>query len=194
MKIHFIRVAFLIVMAFPVSSFAQEEMESLDEIRSETALEHVGDVAQFAPAALSVFAILIHNDKEGAWQFVKSVGANLAATYIIKYAINKKRPNGAPDGHAFPSGHTSAAFQGASFVQKRYGWEYGIPAYVVAGFVGYSRVEGLNDRHDWYDVIAGAVVGIGSSYLFTTPYLQDHYKLTFNSGNGDFLIGINYKF
>lgn len=181
-------------MLLPMASFAQEEMESPAEIRTETTLEQVGDVAQFVPAAVSIVAIFIHGDKKGGWQFAKSFGTNLAATYLIKYAINKKRPDGATDGHAFPSGHTSVAFQGASFLQKRYGWKYGIPAYVVAGFVGYSRVEGLNDRHDWYDVISGAVVGIGSSYLFTTPYQKDHYKLTFSSGNGNYLLGLNYKF
>ena len=191
----FIRIIVLFsTMVFPMIGFAQEENESPAEIKAETTLEQVGDVAQFVPAALSVIVIIAHRDTEGFWQFTKSMAVNLGATYILKYAINKRRPDGATDGHAFPSGHTSAAFQGASFVQKRYGWEYGIPAYVVAGFVGYSRVEGLHDRHDWYDVISGAVVGIASSYLFTTPYQNDHYKLTFSSGNGDYLIGINYKF
>ena len=53
-------------------------------------------------------------------------------------------------------------------MRKRYGWEYGIPAYVAATFVAYSRVE--SDQHYTRDVIAGAVIGIVSSYLFTDSY------------------------
>ncbi len=93
---------------------------------------------------------------------------------------------------AFPSGHTSTAFQSASFIQKRYGWEYGIPAYALAGFTGYSRLNA--QKHDGWDVLAGAVVGIGSTYLFTTPYQREHFELSFKSGDGDYLIGIIYKY
>ena len=82
-------------------------------------------------------------------------------------AIDKERPNNG-NNDSFPSGHTSTAFQGAAFIQKRYGWKYGAPAYVAASFVGYSRVEA--DKHHLEDVIAGAAIGILSSYYFTTPY------------------------
>jgi membrane-associated phospholipid phosphatase len=84
----------------------------------------------------------------------------------MKYTIDAERPNGGD--HSFPSGHTSTSFASAEFIRGRYGWSYGIPAYVVASFVGYSRVE--SKQHHTRDVIAGAVIGIGSSYLFTTPY------------------------
>jgi hypothetical protein len=65
---------------------------------------------------------------------------------------------------------------------------------LVAGFVGYSRLEGVNDRHDGWDILAGAAVGIGSTYLFTTPYLEEHFELSFDSGNGSYAMGIVYKF
>jgi membrane-associated phospholipid phosphatase len=53
-------------------------------------------------------------------------------------------------------------------MRKRYGWEYGIPAYAAATFVAFSRVEAKD--HYTHDVIAGAFIGIASSYLFTRPY------------------------
>lgn len=175
-------------------SICAQKFDSPSEIRWETNIEHVGDYAQFAPTALSLITVLAKNDKQGFWQLGKSAGTNLAATWLLKYAINKPRPDGRTDGHAFPSGHTSFAFQGASFLQQRYGWKYGVPAYLVAGFVGYSRLEGINDRHDGWDVLAGAAVGIGSTYLFTTPYERDHFELSFKSGDGDYLVGLNYRF
>jgi membrane-associated phospholipid phosphatase len=53
-------------------------------------------------------------------------------------------------------------------MRKRYGWEYGVPAYALASFVAYSRVE--SRQHYAHDVIAGAALGIISSYIFTRPY------------------------
>lgn len=162
--------------------------------KREKTIQDIGDIAQFAPAAAALSTIFIFKDKKGAWQFTKAFATNLAATYILKYTIDKPRPEGATDGQSFPSGHTAVAFQGASFMQRRYGWQYGIPAYAVAGFVAYTRLEGYNDRHDAWDVLGGIIVGVGSTYIFTTPYQQEHLELTFNSGNNTYMLGLKYKF
>jgi len=53
-------------------------------------------------------------------------------------------------------------------MRKRYGWEYGAPAYAAASFVAYSRVEAR--QHHPADVAAGAVIGIISSCIFTKHY------------------------
>lgn len=164
------------------------------EDRHEKALEDVGDIVQIVlPAAAGISTIYL-NDEAGFWQFAKSFGSAVAITYALKYTINKPRPEQATDGHAFPSGHTAVAFSGASFIQRRYGWAYGAPAYGLAAFVAYSRLEGQNDRHDVWDVLGGAAVGIGTTYLFTTPYQRDHYELTFYGGKDMYLVGIRYRF
>lgn len=181
-------------MLFFVQPILAQVDETPKEIKWESSMERFGDYAQFAPTAISLITILAKKDEKGFWQLTKSIGANLTATWVLKYAINKPRPEGRTDGHAFPSGHTSFVFQGASFLQKRYGWKYGVPAYAVAGIVAYSRIEGYNDRHDGWDVLAGAIVGIGSTYLFTTPYQQEHMELSFNSSDGGYALGLKYKF
>ncbi len=183
---------FLLFLLMPFFFFGQTPLTK--EMRYKQTIQDIGDVAQFAPAAVSLATIIIFKDKKGGWQFLKSFSTNILTTYALKYAINKPRPEGRTDGHAFPSGHTSLAFQGASFLQRRYGWSYGIPAYVVAGFVAYSRLDGIHKRHDGWDVIGGIIVGVGSTYLFTTPYQKEHLNLSFSGNNGDYLIGINYKF
>ena len=187
-------IPFIVMITVLQSVKAQDFDESPQEIRMERALEHAGDIGQFIPAAASATLMLIHKDDKGFWQFMKGMSANLALTYGLKYAIDKPRPDGATDGKAFPSGHTSFAFQGASFLQRRYGWEYGIPAYAIAGFVAYSRIEGLNARHDVIDVLGGALVGIGSTYLFTTPYQKEHFELSFSSTNQEYMVGLTFKF
>jgi membrane-associated phospholipid phosphatase len=107
-----------------------------------------------------------YRDTVGTIQFAESAGLTLGVTYILKYTVNETRPNGGSQ--SFPSAHTSISFSAAEFLRKRYGWEYGIPAYALASFVAYSRVE-ANEHHP-HDVIAGAAIGIGSSFLFTRPY------------------------
>lgn len=107
------------------------------------------------------------HDKDGRIQFYKSFFTNLGVTYALKAMISEERPNGADD-DSFPSGHTSVAFQGAAFIQKRYGLKWAVPAYVGAVYVGWRRVE--TDNHYTKDVVAGAVIGIASSFIFTRPY------------------------
>ena len=92
-------------------------------------------------------------------------------TYALKYLIKKERPDGS-DKHSFPSMHTSVSFTGAAFIQRRYGWKWGIPAYAIASYVGWSRT--YAKKHDWWDVVAGAALGAGSAYIFTRPFATKH--------------------
>lgn len=153
-------------------------------------IQKVGDVFLYAIPAASFGTTLILKDKKASWQFTKAFLTNVAVTFALKEALNKPRPNNNGD-NAFPSGHTSITFQGASFIHRRYGFKYSIPVYLAAGFTAFSRIDA--QKHDGWDILAGAVVGIGSTYLFTTPYQQQHMELTMSSGNGEYLLGFVYK-
>ena len=119
-----------------------------------------------------------YRDTEGTVQFAESLGMTLGTTYILKYSVDERRPNGGSQ--SFPSGHSSVSFFAAEFMRKRYGWEYGIPAYALASFVAYSRVEA--QAHYPHDVIAGAAIGIISSYIFTRPYKGWHVQADAGGG------------
>lgn len=181
----FFFIIFALFLFYPATGQAQFFESNNEDI------ERSGDVILLALPASAALSTLVLKDKEGFWQFTKSFAANVAITGVLKYAVNKRRPfHGG--GQAFPSGHTSITFQAASFVHKRYGFKYSIPAYVLAGWTGYSRINAT--RHDGWDVLAGAVVGIGSSFLFTTPYQQENMQLTFSSAEDQYLLGFVYKF
>lgn len=131
--------------------------------------EDVGDVLQLVIPAAAYATTYVLGDEQGRSQFYKSFLTNEAVTYALKYTVNRDRPDGNGN-HSFPSGHTSAAFQGAAFIHYRYGLKYALPAYAGASFVGWSRVEGEADKHYWSDVAAGAVIGTLSSWYFTDTW------------------------
>jgi len=126
-------------------------------------IEKTGDVLQILIPVSAYTTTLYLNDKQGQIQFYKSFATNLIITYSLKNIVSKKRPNGGIN--SYPSGHTSAAFQGAAFIHARYGFLYSVPAYLGATYVGYSRVE--SKSHFNNDVLAGATIGILSSFYFT---------------------------
>ena len=114
-------------------------------------------------AALGVPAV--EGDWQGDEQAAVSMGSAFAVTAGLKFAIPETRPDGS-DRHSFPSGHTSVSFAAAATLEKRYGWQVGIPAHLVAAFVGVARVKA--DKHFVRDVLAGGLIGEASGWLLTS--------------------------
>jgi membrane-associated phospholipid phosphatase len=126
--------------------------------------ETAGDVIGIALPATAFALTFTHDDTQGRHQFYKSFGSTVAATWLLKHTVHKERPDGSND-ESFPSGHAAAAFEAASFIPRRYGvpaW----PGYLFATYCGWTRVEAK--KHFTSDVLAGAALGIGSSFLFVT--------------------------
>lgn len=129
--------------------------------------ETAGDVLRWLMPVAAWSSTVYLGDAEGRVQFYSSFFANLSATRALKVMVSKPRPNG-EDRESFPSSHTSMAFQGAAFIHRRYGWKYSVPAYLGSAFVAWSRVDA--DYHDTADVVAGAIIGVASSFLIVRPY------------------------
>jgi len=156
------------------------------------AIEISGDILQLAipGAAFTSTLIWAEEDYKGTWEVVKAGVVSTIATYGIKYIVNKERPNGEP--HAFPSGHTSRAFTGAAFIQRKFGWKYGAPAYLLAGYTGWTRVHSGN--HDYWDILGGAAVGIISAYIFAKPYKESDVRIGFFSQKNQHTLSFSYTF
>ena len=183
----------LIIPSFSYLGYSQGPEEE-NHKQWEYVLEGTGDVLQIAlPVAAGITTVVL-NDWKGTKQFAFSYATSLAITYSLKKIVRKRRPEGRYLYDAFPSGHSTSAFSGASFIQRRYGWKYGKWAYVLASIVGVSRVEGSVGWHDFWDVIAGASIGIGSTYLFTTPYENQKIEVGFYSKNNNYLLSFSYRF
>ena len=71
---------------------------------------------------------------------------------------------GNADDYSMPSGHTATAFSLATSLSLQYPkWYIIIPSYLWASAVGYSRMH--LGAHYLTDVIVGAIVGAGISYI-----------------------------
>lgn len=110
------------------------------------------------------------------WQrFIINTGASVVVAYGAKSAlkgmIKEERPDHS-DNKSFPSGHAAMAFAAARSIDKEFRKEniwIPIAGYAAATAVGIERI--ASERHHWYDVVAGAAVGIGSAEL--TWWLSD---------------------
>jgi membrane-associated phospholipid phosphatase len=132
------------------------------------ALETSGDLLQILLPATAYGMTWLKEDPVGRHSFLTGFATTLGITYGLKLSIHKKRPKGGE--MAFPSGHTAAAFGGAAFIARRYGWRLGLPAYIGALLVGHSRIAA--EKHDPEDVFAGALVGILPAVAFTPEPLN----------------------
>lgn len=132
------------------------------------------DVIAIALPAATLTGILVTRDWTGLKQGALTAVTTLGVTELLKFSIHKRRPDYS-DNRSFPSGHTAITFADAAFLQRRYGWKIGAPAYALAAYVGWGRT--FAKKHDWWDVLAGVVIGAGSAYIYTRP-LPDKSTLT----------------
>ncbi|MGB5378098.1 phosphatase PAP2 family protein [Muriicola sp.] len=161
--------------------------------RWEYVLEDTGDVLQIALPLSAGLATIFQKDYKGTKQMAFSYASTMAITYALKYTTKRQRPEGRNTYDSFPSGHTSSAFSGASFIQRRYGWKYGKYAYILAALVGVSRMEGPDGYHDIWDVLGGAAVGIGSTYIFTKPYKYQKIEVGFSARKDMKLLSVRWN-
>jgi len=140
-----------------------------------SANDDVANALKFGMPAAAVSIAYAKGDDEGLRQFAWAFGGSVGATYALKSLVDKERPDGT-DNDSFPSGHATSAFASAAFLDRRYGHRYGIPAYALATWVAYSRVD--NDHHYLEDVAAGAAIALIANRLLTTKYDHDTMQIS----------------
>lgn len=108
-------------------------------------------------------------------RFIVNTGASVIVAFgvktVLKKAIKEDRPDHS-DNKSFPSGHAAMAFAAARSIDKEFRKDciwIPIAGYAAATAIGVERI--ASKRHHWYDVVAGAGVGIGAAEL--TWWLSD---------------------
>jgi len=135
--------------------------------------ENAGKAVAIAIPLVAGGVALAHDwDWIGVKELAVDTTLTVGTALILKQIVKEKRPDGS-DYQSFPSDTAALAFAPAAFLWDRYGWQYGAPAYLAAGYVGYERVH--SKQHHWYDVAASAVIGWGYSRLITTRYTHKRF-------------------
>ncbi|MCE3229344.1 MAG: hypothetical protein K0S32_3895 [Bacteroidetes bacterium] len=120
----------------------------------------------------------IHKDEammRNGYKSAIAITFAVATSTGLKYLVNRKRPFAQYPGEitqrdshvgpfSFPSGHTTSAFASATALSLSYKkWYVTVPAYIYAGFVGYSRMRlGV---HYPTDLLGGIIIGVGAGFL-----------------------------
>ena len=133
----------------------------------EKSIETLGTgVAIALPLVAGGIAFYKH-DKVGIAQLLVESALTVGTVYGLKNIVREQRPDGS-DFKSFPSETTALAASGSSFLWRRYGWEYGLPALAATEFVSYSRVQAR--QHRWYDTLASSGIAAGYSALLGTRF------------------------
>jgi len=134
---------------------------------SASGIEDAGVAVAIALPVAAGGISVVKDDWTGVAQLVVDTGLTVGTAYGLKQIVHEERPDHSDD-QSFPSDTAALAFAPAAYLWDRYGWEYGLPAYAAAAFVGYSRVDAK--KHHWYDVVASAGIAWGYSRLITTEF------------------------
>ncbi|MGC9550795.1 phosphatase PAP2 family protein [Vibrio metoecus] len=129
--------------------------------------ETFSDIGTYSLVGLALAVPAYQSDWQGFTQAGLSLATASGVGLVAKSLIDEERPDGSGN-DSFPSNHTANAFAAATTLNIRYGWEIGLPAYGMAALSGLGRVEG--NKHYWRDVLAGAVLGTVSAWIFTESF------------------------
>lgn len=148
-----------------------------------------GDILRFALPAAAAGISLYKDDYRGLAQFAVAYGATVGIAYGLKQVVHERRPDGS-DFHSFPSDSAASAQAASAYLWHRYGWKYGLPAFGLAVFTGYSRVQAR--KHHWYDVAASDVVALGVNYVVVSRYHRSYDSYRFSAGASPDGFSVNF--
>jgi len=124
---------------------------------------NVGQDVLIVTAVLS--GALFPGEGRNTWDEIWTQGEAFLASSLtvatLKTLVARPRPGATPGtgngSGSFPSGHSAAAFTSATLIERNSGLLAGLPAYGLAAFTAFERVEA--GRHYPSDVLAGAAIG-----------------------------------
>jgi hypothetical protein len=137
------------------------------EAVSDSTLEKAGQGVAIALPLIAGGIAIYKDDWVGLGQESTDAIVDYGTAYALKQIVHVRRPDHS-DFKSFPSTTQAVASVASSFLWARYGWRYGLPAFVVGGFVSYSLSH--TKQNNWYDTIAASAIDAGVAHFLDTPY------------------------
>ncbi|WP_052299747.1 phosphatase PAP2 family protein [Treponema primitia] len=195
----------LFIDASPGNTIQKDDINAVDKslmFKYNKNLDTISTWAAYGTLVIPGLSLLGNIKDYNAWLSYGTMYAEaFLLTYgtkdILKTAIARNRPytyfGGIPKGeeedyyNSFPSGHTSFAFLGATFLSTTFYHEYPDSKWKVPVIIGsYAAATGiasmriLSGNHFITDVIAGAVIGSLYGWLIPTLHLRAREGLNTN--------------
>jgi membrane-associated phospholipid phosphatase len=152
---------------------AQEAPEdALFGDNSTTSGDFLSALLGITPLALGAWSWHAGDDGRAMEVAGESLAATFVATQTLKIVTHRERPDQS-NNDSFPSGHTSWAFAGATyigrFVDQQWDSKLGYLAWLPASYVGLNRLEG--NKHWASDVAFGALLGtVLTNWIWNAHY------------------------
>ncbi len=165
-------------------------------------LGYLGNAEAQVPILLAIHASSLVNDDEGLHGVSKTIlsaySINGLSTIVIKGIANTDRPSGTWNNgdYGFPSFHVSSTTTIAAVLDEYYGLSMSLPAYALAGLIGWSRIDQRD--HDFSDVIFGAAMGYVIGKSVARHHLEDGSQIRIlpsvdpSSGSVELLVEVPY--
>ena len=148
----------------------------------------IGEVQWQAPALVGLYTYSLWSQDDElhdvSGSLLSAFTITSVTTTVIKFIANTDRPSTDWNGghYGFPSYHTASSFAIAAVLDEYYGPAAGLPAYALAGLIGFSRID--EQDHELSDVFFGSVLGFvigksvagghlcGDSRVHLLPYIH----------------------
>lgn len=204
--------AAILGLALGGSLVIREELD--DDVRRDTAQhpQRWGDTSEFlgylgnaeaqVPVLLAIHASSLMNDDEElhnlSTTMLSAYAINGLSTLTIKGIANTDRPSDTWNNgeYGFPSFHVSSSVTLAAVLDEYYGPSAGVPAYALAGLIGWSRIDQRD--HDLSDVVFGAAMGYVIGKTVARHHLVDSSRVSFtpafdpSSGSVELLVEVPF--
>lgn len=206
------RNAALLGVALGGSLVVREELD--EDVRNDTAqhpqrwgnasefLGYLGNAEAQVPILLAIHASSLMNDDEELHDVSKTVlsayAINGLSTVAIKGVANTDRPSDTWNNgeYGFPSFHMSSTTTIAAVLDEYYGPSVSVPAYALAGLIGWSRIDQRD--HDLSDVVFGAAMGYVIGKSVARHHVEDGSQISIlpsvdpSSGSVELLVEVPY--
>lgn len=133
-------------------------------------VETSGKIIAFGLPVVAAGISYSKGDDRGLSELALVWTTSVGTAFVLSEIIPARRPDRS-DYKSFPSDTAASGYAGAGYLWARYGWEYGVPAYALAMYAGYTRTYAR--KHHWYDVLASSAIAFGANYAFTDRYRPD---------------------
>lgn len=115
-------------------------------------------------------------DWKGLAQMTVVTGLTYATAYGLKQIVRERRPWQPYGDHSytwdsFPSTTSAIASGPSSFMWHRYGWEWGLPMFIVSKYPSYALQKAKQNRI--WDGLATTAIAFGYNEIFTTRYRKE---------------------